>query len=100
MADQMDYIAEEDYPGQRDEIRRQRIIEQAVSAADVIIMDGSSGEVQETDYLTGMVAQKFLEKVSCRLTAELLKKNLQDRYMKHGKKEDLMKLRGGIQEGG
>lgn len=70
---------EEDYPGQKRERERQRIIEQAVSAADTIILDGSNGSVEETDYLTGQVAEKFLYKVCCRLTAQLLKHDLDKR---------------------
>ncbi len=44
------------------EYRRNKIVENAVSAADEIILDGSDGSKEETDYLTAMVAKKFMEK--------------------------------------
>jgi len=72
-------MAEEDYPGQQDEIRRERIIRNAVEAADRLIMDGSNGDVEETDYLTGAVALKFVEKVQGRLQAQLWRANMLSR---------------------
>ena len=38
------------------------IIEQAVNAADKIILDGSDGSEEETNYLTAQVALKMVEK--------------------------------------
>jgi hypothetical protein len=70
---------EEDYPGQADEHRRHLTIERAVSAADTVIMEGSGGDTEETDFLTGMVALKFVEKVNHRLVAQLHRKDLMDR---------------------
>jgi len=40
--------------------RRQKIIREAVSTADRIILDGSDGSVEETNRLTGELAIKFL----------------------------------------
>ena len=70
---------EEDYPGLHDQIRREKIILKAVQAADRIIMDYSSGDTEETDYLTGAVAQKFVEKVQGRLQSQLLRLDLTKR---------------------
>ena len=73
------YPLQEDYPGQKDEMRRSKIAQEAVDAADTIILDGSSGHVEETDYLTGIVAARFVEKVAGRLQSELLKHDLDKR---------------------
>jgi hypothetical protein len=72
----------EDYPGQNDEIRRHKIIRKAVEAADTIILNGSNGDIEETDYLTGIVAKEFVEKVTARLGSELLKHELNKRLGK------------------
>jgi hypothetical protein len=44
-------------------MRRQKAIEQAVQAADEIILDASDGSCEETAFLTSAVAVKFAEKV-------------------------------------
>lgn len=54
---------DEDYPGQFDELRRNIIVEFAASAADEIIMEGSNGTPEETDYLTSAVAQVMNNRV-------------------------------------
>lgn len=70
---------EEDYPGQANNSRRHRIIREAVEAADRIIIDGSNGDVEETDYLTGKVALEFFQKVDSRLSSTLLRHDMQRR---------------------
>ena len=72
---------DEDYPGQQNDSRRLKIINHAVEAADRIIMEGSNGDTEETDYLTGIVAQRFMEKVAGRLQSELLKHDLHSRTL-------------------
>jgi len=73
---------EEDFPGQHNDIRRQEVINGAVEAADDIIMEGSNGDEEETDYLTSAVAKKFLGKVHERIQAQLLRKDLEKRFEK------------------
>jgi hypothetical protein len=63
---------EEEFPGQRDDHRRQVIIEAAVRAADELIMEGSDGSEEETHYLTSMVAIKLVEKVHFPIQGRLL----------------------------
>jgi len=58
------------------EYERQEIIREAVNAADRIILDGSDGSVEETDWLTSEVAKKFVEKVNIAMSAKLGKKDL------------------------
>ena len=67
---------EEDYPGQINEYRRQLIVEAAMEAADEMIMECSDGSVEETDYLTSVVAVKWAEKVRCAVTSKLLRSQL------------------------
>ena len=43
-------------------INKIEIIEDAVKVANRIIMDGTDGSKEETDYLTAMVAKNFMEK--------------------------------------
>ena len=65
----------EDEDNQNNEYRRQLIIEAAIQAADEIIMECSDGSVEETDYLTSAVAQKFNEKVHSRISGALLRRD-------------------------
>jgi len=58
------------------EYERQKIIQSAVMAADRIILDGSDGSVEETNWLTSQVAKKFVEKVDIAMSSKLLKKDL------------------------
>jgi hypothetical protein len=58
------------------EIRRQRIIDDAVMAADRIILEGSDGSVEETDFLTAKIAQRFVEKALMPFSREMLKKEV------------------------
>ena len=59
---------------QERDYRRQKIVENAVEAADRIIIDGSDGTTEETDYLTGEVARKFVEKALHPFSRDLLRK--------------------------
>lgn len=47
---------------QKREMRRSKVIEEAAAAADLVILDGSDGSVEETEYLTMMVTKKFMDK--------------------------------------
>lgn len=64
---------------QERKFRRDKIIESAVSAADGIILDGSDGSVEETNYLTAIVAKKFTEKALLPLQTAMQKKDLEER---------------------
>lgn len=59
------------------EYERQQIIDNAVQAADRIIMDGSDGSVEETNRLTSKVAKRFVEKVDIALSSALMRKDLE-----------------------
>lgn len=63
---------------QERDARRKKIIEDAVDAADRIIIDGSDGSVEETDYLTGEVARKFMEKALHPFSRDLLSKDIKE----------------------
>jgi hypothetical protein len=67
---------DEDYPGQFDELRRNIIVQFAASAADEIIMEGSNGSAEETDYLTSAVAQIMNNRVHQRNVMALMKWDL------------------------
>jgi hypothetical protein len=60
--------------------RRQRIIEDAVRAADRILMDGSNGSVEETDWLTTMFANKYSEKVLYAANARLMRAEFEAKF--------------------
>ena len=62
---------------QQREYERQKIIEEALGAADRIIMDGSSGSVEETNFLTARVAQKMMERALHPFEREMLRKDLE-----------------------
>ncbi|MCX6813799.1 MAG: hypothetical protein NT078_01025 [Candidatus Azambacteria bacterium] len=57
--------------------RRNKIIEDAVNAADRIILVGSNDSVKETDYLTAEVARKFMEKALHPFSRDILKKDIE-----------------------
>ena len=65
-------MEEEDYPGQNDGIRRNQIIQQAVESVNRIILDGSEGSAEETDYLTGAITMKLMSMIHGRLSSQLL----------------------------
>lgn len=54
------------------ESRRQEVIENAVTAAELVILEGSNGTTEETDYLTASVAAAFVDKSRARLSDNLL----------------------------
>lgn len=66
---------EEDAQARRD-WRRQQAIEKAVSAADRIIMNATDGSVEELNYLTAMVANKWAQKACQPMVSAILKKDL------------------------
>lgn len=70
---------EEDYPGQNDEIRRERLVRSAVEAADRILCDGADGSVEEINWLTSQVALRFAEKVNCAMAAALRAREIRER---------------------
>lgn len=72
----------EDYPGQKDESRRERIIKRAVELADMFICSHSNGTVEELDYLTAKVAEAFVLKVSGKISSALLTYDLNLRMKK------------------
>ena len=59
------------------EIEHNKIIEEAVSAADTIILNGSNGEEEETNYLTAMVADRLLKKALLPFKAAMQRKNFE-----------------------
>lgn len=61
---------------QERDYRRNQITENAVEAADKIILDGSDGSAEETNYLTAGVARKFMEKALLPLQQELFRKDI------------------------
>lgn len=75
---------EENYPGEHRDIERQQIIEKAAEAADRIIMDGSDGSVEETDYLTAKVADRLLGHLMTRVSSNLLRRDFEKRTKSNG----------------
>jgi len=61
---------------QNSQHRREQIVREAVRVADRIIMDGSDGSVEETNFLTAEVARSFMEKALQHFSREMLKKDL------------------------
>ncbi len=59
------------------EYERQQIVRNAVEAADRIILDGSDGSVEETNWLTAEVSGKFNEKVHIVFQSALSRKDLE-----------------------
>lgn len=60
------------------EYERREIIKKAVEAADRIILDGSDGSVEETNFLTAEVARKFMERALLPFNSAMLHKDLED----------------------
>lgn len=56
----------------------QQAIREAVSAADRIILDASDGSVEETNWLTAMVAHEFSNKVLIALNSPLLRRMVRE----------------------
>lgn len=62
---------------QRD-YERHEIVRKAVEAADRIILDGSDGSCEETNFLTAQVAGKFIERALHPFNADMMRKDLED----------------------
>ena len=63
---------------QKRDSRRQEIIRHAVQAADRIIMTGSLGSCEETNFLTAKVAEAFMQKALRVFSTEVQKMDLVD----------------------
>jgi hypothetical protein len=63
---------------QKREMRRQEIIDKAVQAADQIIMEGSDGSEEETNFLTAEVARNLMEKALHPVVRAMNKKDFND----------------------
>lgn len=55
---------------------RERLLQQAVAAADRVLLDGCRGNPEVLMLLTGEVARVFMEKLSIMLRAEVYKKEM------------------------
>jgi len=60
------------------DMRRNKIIAEAVEAADRIIMDGSGGSEEETNFLTAKVAEKFINKALHPFEVNMLKRDMEE----------------------
>jgi len=58
------------------EYERQQIIEKALEAADRIILGGSDGSEEETNFLTARVAEKIIERALHPFHRDMMKKDL------------------------
>ena len=65
---------------QAEEHRQQLVIEAAYGAADRIIMDGSDGTVEMTNYLTAQVALKMVGRALQPFGAAILAKEIAKRH--------------------
>jgi|GEM_PF-2251408 len=61
-----------------DDYRRQEVIRKAKEAADRIILDGSNGSIEETNYLTAVFAEEMVKTALCPFHAAILKKDMND----------------------
>jgi len=59
------------------ERERREIIKEAIEAADRIILDGSDGSVEETNWLTAEVAKGFNDKINIAAQSALRRKDLE-----------------------
>lgn len=62
---------------EQQEYHRRQVIQKAVDAADNIIMEGSDGSVEETNFLTAEVASKIMVKALLPFQTEILRKDLE-----------------------
>ena len=60
------------------EVERCEIINKAVDAADRIILDGSDGSCEETNFLTAEVARKLVIRAFNPFGVGMMKKDLED----------------------
>ncbi|MFA5169731.1 MAG: hypothetical protein WC420_03285 [Candidatus Paceibacterota bacterium] len=58
--------------------RRNRTIKKAIEVANRIILDGSDGSEEETNYLTAKVAEKLMETALHPFSAAILEKDIND----------------------
>lgn len=58
------------------ERERREIVRKAVEAADRLILDGSDGSVEETNYLTSEVAGQLMVKALLPFNTAMLRKDL------------------------
>lgn len=61
---------------QEREYKRQQAIDEAVLAADRIILNASDGSLEETNYLTAQVAKRFVDKATHPIDMALLQRDL------------------------
>lgn len=67
------------------EMRREKILKEALRQADLVIMEGSDGSEEELNYLTARLAKQFMEKAFYPFQSELMKKDmLTDRLIRAG----------------
>jgi len=59
------------------EYHRHQVVQKAVEVADRIILDSSDGSVEETNYLTGEVARKFMEKALLPFNTTITRRDLE-----------------------
>lgn len=62
---------------QEKEHRRDQAVNDAVTTADRIILDASDGSNEETNYLTAMVAKKFMEKALLPFQTAIQRKDIE-----------------------
>lgn len=62
---------------QQREYERQEITKKALEAADRIILDGSDGSCEETNFLTAKVAQGMMERALYPFYQDMLRKDLE-----------------------
>jgi len=63
---------------QEKEYKRDKSVEDAVTAADRIILDASDGSNEETNYLTAMVAKRFMEKALLPFQTAIQRKDIEE----------------------
>lgn len=73
-------MSDELYPGAKRDGERQHIIKDAVFAAESVIMDGSDGSVEESDWLTSKVALELVQRVHGANDARLARYDGENRY--------------------
>lgn len=59
------------------ERERREIIKRALEAADRIVLDGSDGSCEETNFLTAKVAEEMMERALLPFTQGIMKKDLE-----------------------
>ena len=61
---------------QEREYHRQQVVENALSAADRIILDGSDGSNEETNFLTAQVAEKMMTRALLPFNRDMMRKDM------------------------